>query len=87
MDLHFQTIIPKVNNEPVFNQKTGITNDYVIQSMNSQFKLLPTEELLIEKYLRDELGFQQHEINFNSGLILFLVDFKRYCDYHRYHPL
>lgn len=85
MDLYFQTIIPKVNNESVFVQKTGITNDYVIQSMNSEFKLLPSEELLLEKYLKDELGFQNHKINFNSALILFLIDFHRFCEYHRYH--
>lgn len=87
MNLHFQTTIPKVNNEPVFVQKTGITNDYIIQSMNNDFKLLPSEELLIEKYLKEELGFEHHEINYNSGLILFLTDFHRFCEYHRHHPL
>jgi hypothetical protein len=85
MDFHFRSIIPKVNNEPVFMEKSGITNNYIIQSMHRDFQLLPSEKLLIENYFRDELGFKYLEINFNSVFILFLFEFKRYCDYHGDH--
>ena len=43
MELNYQTIIPNVNNEPVFLKQTGITNDYIIQSLNNQLELISFE--------------------------------------------
>ena len=85
MDLYYQTIIPKVSNEPVFLKQSGITNDYVIQSVTNQYDLIPFEKWVIERYLKEELGFHHNEINFNSGLIVLLTDYNRYYEYHRHH--
>ena len=84
MELHYQTIIPNVNIVPVFIYQSGITNDYIILSLRNQLQLITTEKWIIQKYLREELGFNHNEINFDSSLISLLNDYARYYQFHRH---
>ncbi len=74
-----ENMVPFENNDSFFLNNSGFTNDYIIKSINRDFKLTPFEEKILNQYILTDIGFGlDKDINFDSPLVKFIIDFARW---------
>jgi hypothetical protein len=74
-----ENIVPFENNDSFFQNNSGFTNDYIIKSINNDIELTFFEKKLLNQYILTDIGFGfDKDINFNSPLVRFMIDFARW---------
>lgn len=74
-----KNIIPFVNEEPFFLNHPEFTDEYIIKSINCSIDPTFFDKVSLNEYYLKEMGFGfDKDINFNSRLVLFQLDFARW---------
>ena len=76
--------VPSVNTDPFFKNYQNFNNSYIVKSLYKDISPTFYEMKLFEKYVNEELGFDQSkELNIDSPLLKLIIDYSRYNSFHQ----
>ena len=79
-----ENTVPSVNTDPFFKNYKEFKYSYIVKSLYKDISPTFYEMKLFEKYVNEELGFDQSkELNIDSPLIKLIIDYSRYNSFHQ----
>jgi hypothetical protein len=76
--------VPSLNADPFFKNYQDFKNSYIVKSLYKDITPTFYEMKLFEKYVNEELGFDQSkELNIDSSLLKLIIDYSRYYSFHQ----